>query len=73
MKRTLQTLWFSIVIIAVAIPLGGCQDGNEGEVAGTTGTSNPKYDKGDDAAYRAYAQDANKNKPAGKAGKSASK
>jgi hypothetical protein len=73
MKRTLQTFWFSIVILAVAIPFGGCQDGNEGEVAGTTGTSDGKYDKGDDAAYRAHYQDAQKAMVKDKASKPKSK
>jgi hypothetical protein len=70
MKRTLQTLWFSIVILAVAIPLGGCQDANEAGIAGTKGTSDGKYDKGDNDAYRAHYLDGQKAMLKDKAGKS---
>jgi hypothetical protein len=62
MKRTLQALWFSTVILAGAIPLGGCQNDNEAEVAATKGTADPKYAADSDANYEAYAKDQSRNR-----------
>jgi hypothetical protein len=75
MKRFLQSLWVSLLIVSSTLPLMGCQSNeNEAGVASTAvGTADPRYAKGDDAAYRAHYEDAQKAKTQGKTGKSAPK
>jgi len=73
MKRVLQALWFSALIGACGLLLGGCQSDNEAGIAASTeGTSDPKYAKDDPATYQQYAKDQMKNAFKGKekAGKS---
>jgi hypothetical protein len=69
MKCIFQSLWFSLVILIIAFPLVGCQNENEAGVASdVSGSANPKYAKGDDAAYEAYGKDQMKTKAAVKSG-----
>jgi hypothetical protein len=62
MKCTLPALWFSILILVCAVPLAGCQNDNEAEVAATQGTADPKYAKDSDENYAAYAKDQSKSR-----------
>jgi hypothetical protein len=61
---------FPFLFLVCAIPLIGCQGDNEAGVAtGAKGTADPKYAKGDDAAYEAYGkpdQTKNPGKPGAK-------
>jgi len=60
MKSDSRLIWLSVLAAALSFPLAGCQNENEAEIAGTKGTSDGKYDKGDDAAYRAHYEDSRK-------------
>jgi hypothetical protein len=63
MRRILQLMSFSFLVLTFSISLVGCQADNEAGVAtGGKGTVDPKYAKGDDASYEAYGKpDVTKN------------
>jgi hypothetical protein len=74
MKRISRFMWFSVLALAGALPLAGCEADNEAGVASATpGTGDPKYAKGDHEAYQTFAKDQMKNIKPGKAGKAGSK
>jgi predicted small secreted protein len=73
MKHTSRIIGLSVLIVAFSFLLAGCQDANEAGIAGTKGTSDGKYDKGDDDAYRAHYQETQKAMLKDNAGKSKSK
>jgi hypothetical protein len=58
-KRMVRSAWVSLLGLFLVIPLVGCQADNEAGVMepGKTGTADPRYAKGDDAAYEAYYKD----------------
>jgi hypothetical protein len=60
MKRPVRFAWLSVLGLVLAIPLGGCQGDNEGDLfKGQKGTADPKY-KDDDASYQQYYKDSQK-------------
>jgi hypothetical protein len=74
MKCLLRFAWFSLLGLAVVLPLAGCQEDNEAGVdTGKTGTGDPKYTTSDDSGYRLHRQDHLKSDTEGGAGKTARK
>jgi hypothetical protein len=60
-KRVVRCTWLGLLGFALAFPLAGCQQDNEGEVdTGKEGTANLKYSSDDPGTYQAYHKDQQK-------------